>query len=114
MLLNENHSMPYLKSFATCLHKIISDGYTEDFTVTEKGLKSMQKEKNYSPEQVKVINFFRFEGPSNPDDNAILYVIEIEDGTKGTLIDTYNSYTDDQIGPFMKDVGRIQKKVVKN
>lgn len=114
MLLNENNSMPYMKSLATCLHKMISDGYTEDFTVTENGLKSLQKERNYRPEQVKVINFFRFEGPSNPDDNAILYVIEVEDGTKGTLIDAYGVYNDDQIGGFIKDVDSIQKKVVKN
>ncbi|MEO6070090.1 MAG: hypothetical protein ABIN57_03640 [Chitinophagaceae bacterium] len=114
MILNENNSMPYMKSLATCLHKMISDGYTEDFTVTEKGLKSLQQERNYAPEQVKVINFFKFEGPSNPDDNAILYVIEVEDGTKGTLIDAFGVYSDEQIGVFLKNVGNVYKKVLKN
>ncbi len=114
MILNENNSMPYMKSLATCLHKMISDGYTEDFTVTEKGLKSLQQERNYAPEQVKVINFFKFEGPSNPDDNAILYVIEVEDGTKGTLIDAFGVYSDEQIRVFLKNVGNVYKKVLKN
>ena len=114
MLVNENNSMPYMKSLATCLNKMISDGYTEDFKVSERGLESAHKERNYKPEQVQVVNFFRFEGESDPDDNAILYVIETNDGTKGTLVDAYGIYTDSRVGKFMKDVECIQKKIVKN
>jgi hypothetical protein len=92
---------------------MISDGYTEDFIVTENGLKTLKNERNYSPEQIKVINLFRFEGPSNPDDNAILYVIEVEDGIKGTLVDACKVNTTNKIEGFLKDRDRI-KKVVKN
>ena len=114
MLVNENNSMPYMKSLATCLNRIITDGYTEDFKITERGLESLQCNRNYKPEQIQVINFFRFEGESDPDDNAILYVIETNDGTKGTLVDAYGLYNDPKIGRFMKDVECIQKKVVKH
>ncbi len=114
MIVNENNSMPYMKSLATCLNKMMTEGYTEDFKVTEEGLESLQKNRNYTPEQVHVINFFRFEGPSNPDDNAILYVIETDDGSKGTLVDAYGVYTDPHISQFIKDVENIQKKVVKH
>ena len=114
MLVNENNSMPYMKSLATCLNRIVNDGYTEDFKISDKGLESLQKDRSYKPEQIQVVNFFRFEGESDPDDNAILYVIETADGTKGTLIDAYGIYTDPRIGKFMKDVECIQKKVVKN
>ena len=60
------------------------------------------------------MNFFRFEGESDPDDNAILYVIETNDGTKGTLIDAYGVYNDAKVTQFMKEVESIHKKVVKN
>ena len=35
MIVNENNSMPYMKSLATCLNRMVTDGYTEDFIVTE-------------------------------------------------------------------------------
>lgn len=113
MLLHDNN-MPYMKSLATCVNRMITEGYTEDFKMTEQGLESLNKQKKYSPEQIQIVNFFRFEGMSDPDDNAVLYVIETMDGTKGTLIDAYGIYNDARIGHFIKDVERIQKKVVKN
>ncbi|MBD0276444.1 MAG: hypothetical protein ICV51_15520 [Flavisolibacter sp.] len=114
MMVNENNSMPYMKSLATCLNRIVSDGYTEDFRMSDRGLESLQKQCSYLPEQVQIVNFFRFEGESDPDDNAILYVIETADGTRGTLIDAYGVYTDPRIARFIKDVECIHKKVVKN
>lgn len=114
MLLNDNNSMPYMKSLANCVNRMITDGYTEDFKVGEQGLESLNKQASYKPEQVQIVNFFRFEGMSDPDDNAVLYVIQTTDGTKGTLIDAYGIYNDARTSRFMKDVEQIQKKVVKN
>lgn len=114
MMLNENNGMPYMKSLATCVNRMVTDGYAEDFKVTEKGLESLNNQKNYKPEQIQIVNFFRFEGMSDPDDNAVLYVIETADGTKGTVVDAYGIYNDARIGRFMKDVERIQKKAAKN
>ena len=103
-----------MKSLSTCLNKMISDGYDQDYKVTERGLESLQKGKVYQPEQVQIVNFFRFEGMSDPDDNAILYVIETDDGGKGTIIDAYGIYMDPKITAFMKEVEGIQKKTVKS
>ncbi|HEX2535170.1 MAG TPA: hypothetical protein VHK69_15600 [Chitinophagaceae bacterium] len=114
MILNENNSMPYMKSMATCLNRMVADGYTEDFKVGARGLESLQRGVVYQPAQVQVVNFFRFEGASDPDDNAIVYVIETEDGARGTLIDGYGVYNDPTIGAFMKEVESIRKKVVKD
>jgi hypothetical protein len=114
MRLNENNSMPFMKSMATCLNKMVKEGYTEDFKVTEQGLESIHQHGSFRPEEIQVVNFFRFEGESDPDDNAILYVIETNNGTKGLLIDAYGIYNDPRVSQFMKDVEIIQKKIVKN
>lgn len=114
MIVNENNSMPYMKSLATCLNRMITEGYAEDFKVTDQGLESLNRHNQYKPEEIQIVNFFRFEGESDPDDNAILYVIETNDGTKGTLVDAYGVYNDANVTRFMKDVETIQKKVVKN
>src|SRR4051812_31091965 len=114
MIVNENNSMPYMKSLATCLNHMVNDGYTEDFRITERGLESLRNHSNYSPHQIHVANFYRFEGESDPDDNAILYIIETNDGTKGTLVDAYGTYNDTRVTRFMQDVDIIKKKAVKN
>ena len=93
---------------------MVSDGYDEDFKITDRGLEALHSGKIYKPEQIQVVNFFRFEGMSDPDDNAILYVIKADDGTRGTLIDGYGIYDDAGISEFMKEVENIQKKIIKS
>lgn len=110
MRTNENNSMPFMKSLTNCLNKMMQEGYTENFKITEQGLESLNQHNNYQPDQIQVINFFRFEGESDPDDNAIMYVIETNDGTRGTLVDAYGVYTDPKISQFMKNVETIRKK----
>lgn len=114
MIVNENNSMPYMKSLSNCLNRMVADGYTEDFQITDKGLEALQHQNNYKPEEIQVVNFYRFEGESDPDDNAILYVIETNDGTKGTLIDAYGVYNDAMVSNFMSDVQSFQKKHLNN
>lgn len=103
--------MDEMKTLASCLNKIIKDGYAENFKVTEDGhLQSLETGKKYKPEEVHVINFFRFEGVSDPSDSAILYVVETSDGAKGSLTDAYGMYADPDIDKFIKEVENISKK----
>jgi hypothetical protein len=111
MIVNENKTMPDLKSLSSCLSKLIADGNTEDFKATDEGLKAIRTEKIYKPEEVSIVNFFRFEGSSDPDDTSILYVIETNDGVKGTLVDAYGTYASPEVNEFILAVENINKKV---
>ncbi|MCC6287791.1 MAG: hypothetical protein IT249_07890 [Chitinophagaceae bacterium] len=99
-----------MKSMTLCLNKLLSEGYEEDFKATDKGLQSLKTNNIYIPEQVQVVNFYRFEGASDPADNSILYAIETTDGAKGTLVDAFGPYADGKVDKFMKDVEEISKK----
>src|SRR4029079_525299 len=99
-----------MKTLAAVLNKIVKDGYEENFKVTDKGLQSLETEKIYLPEEVHIVNFFRFEGASDPSDSVILYVIETADGAKGSLTDAYGMYADPEIDKFIKEVENISKK----
>lgn len=111
MILNENNSLPYMKSMSACLEKMVANGYTDDFKAVENGLQSLKNDKVYLPEEVTVDNFYRFEGNSDPDDMSILYAITTNDGTKGTLIDAYGTYASPEVNEFMLAVENINKKV---
>lgn len=90
----------------------VKEGYTENFSVKENSMVGAD-EKTYLPHQVNVVNFYRFEGDSDPADNTILYVIETDDGKKGTLINAMGAYADENTSKFMQQVDEIHKKLTK-
>lgn len=103
-----------MKTMASCLNKLVLDGYEEDFKAAENGLLGLHNEKIYSPQEIHVVNFFRFEGASDPGDNSIIYVIETNEGIKGTLVDAYGPYADLKVNKFMQEVEDISKKTNKD
>lgn len=98
-----------MKSLSSCTNRMKEEGYKEDFQVNEDGLSTFDNSKNFKPEDVQIVNFYRFEGESDPGDNTILFVIETNDGTKGTLVDGYGAYADENVSKFIVEVEKIQK-----
>lgn len=68
-----------------------SKGYTIDFDLVEDGISSKELKKEWKAEELEVVEFYRFEGMTNPGDNMILYAIECKDGEKGILLDAYGA-----------------------
>lgn len=110
--MQKNSTTAEMKTLSACINKLVIDGYTEDFKAGERGLLSLQKERIYEANEVTLVNFYRFEGASDPSDNAILYVIETNDGTKGTLVDAFGPYADSNVDKFIQAVEGITKKAV--
>ncbi len=105
-----SQSNPIMSTLSECVNKAIKAGYTDNMKITRQGLYSCSRDKTYKPEEVHVTNFFRFEGESDPADNSIMFVIETDDGDKGTLIDAYGAYADENVNRFMSEVNRMEKK----
>lgn len=83
-----NMTKTYIRTMALCLDKLIKGGYTEVFKLVGNLLINIHSNKSYPPERFKVINFLRFVEFSNPSDSAVLYVLETDDGLKGTLVES--------------------------
>lgn len=102
--------IPWMKDLASCTNQMKQEGYKEDFQVNEEGLMTtFDRSKTFTPHDVRIESFYRFEGVSDPGDNTILYVIETTDGTKGTLVDGYGAYADEYVAKFIVEVEKIQK-----
>ncbi len=104
-----NERLTYMSDLQKLTNKLDKEGYTDQFKVENGKLLCLTNNREYKPEDVKAVNFYRFEGPSDPDDMSICYVIETEDGCKGTLIDAYGVYADNAIGEFMQSVEIFKK-----
>jgi hypothetical protein len=102
--------VPYMRDLAQSNNRLLQEGYTHTFKATEEGLCCLETSKIYKPEEMLLVNYFRFEGISDPSDNSILYAIEAADGTKGTLIDAYGAYSDANVENFMKKVKIEERK----
>ena len=98
-----------MKTLSSCTRKLSSEGYTTQFKASKDGLESLDSHTVFSPDEVKIVNFYRFEGESDPSDNAILYAVETNTGEKGTLTDAYGVYTDLKVSEFVKKVEEIMK-----
>lgn len=103
-----------MRTLVYCLNYLVRQGFTADLKITSRGLTILGREKTFSPEEVKILNFYRFEGDSDPADNSILYAIETSDGTRGTLVDAFGAYSDPKVTSFMQKVEEINKKTNAN
>lgn len=99
-----------LKTLSQCVNSLKRHGFEKDMLITDTGLKCTDCDIIYSPEDVRIVNFYRFEGESDPADMSILYAIETCDGTKGTLVDAYGTYAGRKVSDFIVQVQEIQKK----
>jgi hypothetical protein len=106
-----NDRLTNMTDMVSVMNKLTIEGFSEQFKIVKGKMQGMDDKKSYKPGELTSVNFYRFEGPSNPDDMSILYAIETADGRKGTLVDAYGRYADEEIGKFMKQVD-IEKKVV--
>lgn len=100
-----------MNTMVSCLNSLVASGFETQFKAISKGLRSLTTGAIYKPDEVKILNFYRFEGESDPADNSILYAIETINGERGTLTDAYGPYSDSNVTKFMNQVEEMEKKI---
>jgi hypothetical protein len=103
------------RSLVNVENKLKQDGFTQDFTVVNGRLQTIghDSEKSYAPDEVTIVDFYRFEGESNPDDMSILYALEARDGVRGTISSAYGTYGDSDALEFLTQVETLGKNLDK-
>jgi len=79
-------------------------GYTYDYDYENACLYCKLISEKFEPEDLKITEYYRFEGMSDPDDNVIVYAIESNEGHKGILIDAYGAYADEHKAAFIQNI----------
>jgi hypothetical protein len=70
--------------------------YTLDFNIRQECLTCHKTNIALSPEEFEIDAVYRFEGESNPDDEAVVYAISSPVfGVKGVLVNAYGIYADE-------------------
>lgn len=79
-------------------------GYNQEYQITKEGLLNLNTENIFQPSQIKIMDRFRYEGMSAPEDMAILYTLIANNGEKGLLIDAFGPYGNEELMNFIKQV----------
>ncbi|HEY9560562.1 MAG TPA: phosphoribosylpyrophosphate synthetase [Anseongella sp.] len=94
--------MNSLSTLTEVLAQLKAEGYTTDFNLQDNCITCHGNALQLHPDDFIVDKYFRFEGASDPDDQAILYAISSPTHQlKGVLVNGYGIYSDDKNDKIM-------------
>ncbi|MCI0448352.1 MAG: phosphoribosylpyrophosphate synthetase [Chlorobi bacterium] len=84
------------------LESLYRRGYANNFNIKDSALECKNLNLVLKPEDFEIVEFYRFEGETNPGDEEIVYAIESKDGVKGTLVSAFGIYADEVSDEVLK------------
>ena len=79
-------------------------GYVHEFKVRDDGMECLETGGKYQPDDMKIVEYHRFEGMSNPSDMSAVFAIECKDGLRGLVVSSYGIYGDIKLIDFLDKV----------
>ena len=84
-----------METLSEAVDRLRSAGYRDSFRAEAGGLRAVAAKRLYAPDQLVVEEVVRFEGPSDPGDEAILFALRSDDGeVRGTYASGYGTGLD--------------------
>lgn len=95
---------------STTLNSLKARGYTTDFNIAFDKLICAETKACLNPHEFEITEVYRFEGESNPSDEAVVYAVESKDGTmKGAMVNAYGIYADPMSDEMIKKLSMHRK-----
>ena len=69
------------------LEQFREQGFTTNFGFRDDGIACANRK--YMPEELHIVDVYRYEGDSDPDEEAAVYALISTDGVKGALVTGY-------------------------
>lgn len=92
-----------MNTLSQILEKLRLKGKDNEIRLSDHGkMQSVTLNKIYNPEDLTVVKTYRFEGMSDPGDNAVLYLVEDAAKNIAYILDAYGIYTNNE-GPAFDD-----------
>lgn len=92
--------MPAYDTVSQAVNELKQRGYTLDFNLKGSALECQGQK--FNAQEFEIAEFYRFEGNSDPGDEAIVYAIESRNGLKGVLVNAYGVYSESLSDDMMK------------
>jgi len=101
----------YMKTVAELSDCLKEEGYIYDFGIKNDYIccQDCGEDSYYTSDDLIIERTERYEGDSDPSDNAIVYAITAHDGKKGVLVDSYGAYSDPKLAKIIGDIPLREK-----
>jgi len=83
-------------------------GFTANFEFLDQTFRDVDSGRTFKADELTIVEHYRFEGASDPDDMSVVYAIESDDGLKGVIADAFGLYANPDLGGFLEQV-KIEK-----
>lgn len=94
--------MKPMTTLSEVLDNLKNEGYVTDFNLRDNCLVCHGNELQLHPEDFVVDRHYRFEGDTDPGDQAIVYAISSDKyNVRGTLVNGYGIYSDEMSNAMM-------------
>jgi hypothetical protein len=85
-------------------------GYNYDFNLDSEKICAGAADGKFSPEEFKIVEFYRFEGPTDPSESSVVYAIESEKNKlKGYMVNAYGIYSDAHTDEFISKLDVVHQ-----
>lgn len=89
--------MYHYATVSKALEELNNKGYTVDFNVQESKIIN-------NPNDFEIQHIYRYEGESDPGDEATVFGIESKTGEKGVFVAGLNAYTENSAAMVLQDL----------
>jgi hypothetical protein len=90
-----------MNTLSQILEKLRQKGLDNELKMTDHGkMQGPGDNQIYTPEDLSIIKTYRFEGITDPGDEAVIYIVEDKEGKIGYIMDAYGVYSDQNGSDF--------------
>lgn len=93
----DNNKMYHYATVSKALEELNDKGYTVDFNVQESKIIN-------NPDDFEIQHIYRYEGESDPGDEATVFGIESNSGEKGVFVAGLNAYTENSAAMVLHEL----------
>ena len=91
-------------SLAEAIQELTARGFTGNFEFVDKAFRDVDNGRTFQADALTIVEHYRFEGASDPDDMSVVYAIESAEGTRGIIADAFGVYANPEFGGFLNTV----------
>ncbi len=89
------------------INALKTQGFTVDFNLEENCIACHHGK--FEAEDFEIVEVYRYEGDSDPGDEATVYAIQSTSGVKGVLVTGYGIYTDTTSAAILEKLNQRKK-----
>lgn len=100
------HHKSHYSTVTEAINKLREEGFVTDFNLEDNCI--ICNTVKFNVEELEIVDVYRYEGNSDPSDEAIVYAIESKSGVKGILVNGYGVSSDSRTSCIIEKI-RIRK-----